>query len=46
MSEVLILFFCILAVLAGILTFLANYESIMESAVDEEVSRWKKEDEG
>ena len=45
MSEVLILFFCILAVLIGILTFLANYESIMESEVDEEVSRWKKEDE-
>jgi hypothetical protein len=42
MNEVLILFFCILAVLIGILTFLANCESIIESAVDEEVSRWKK----
>ena len=42
--AVFIVFFCIFAGLAGILIISVNYDAIIESAVNEEVSRWEKEE--
>ena len=41
--EVFTVFFCIFAGFAGILIISVNYDAIIESAVNEEVSRWEKE---
>ena len=42
--EVFILFFCIFAGFAGILIISVNYDAIIEDAVNEEVSRWEKDE--